>query len=246
MNTTNPESPPSLLSPFRGFSHGWSRYAEFRGRSSRVEFWSFHIVNLFIEWVLVWMSLMTQGVFDSLLMLTPIVVHQLVKFIPSISIWVRRLHDVGSSGWWVFWALFPWALGIIIIFATIADAVFGQFGFSEKIEALSLAIVPIVALAFVLFVGVANSLPITICFWVIGLVLILIGAIFGETIPDNIDSLLGEADLLGLIILALAMASATLMVNFTSVAMCFVDGDPGPNEYGPNPKLNPDNPSSSI
>jgi len=25
--------------------------------------------------------------------------------------------------------------------------------------------------------------------------------------------------------------------------MCFVDGDPGPNEYGPNPKLNPDNPS---
>lgn len=236
MNAMNPESPPGLLGPFRGFSHGWSRYAEFRGRSSRMEFWSFYIVNLFIESLLYAIFLMTQGMTDSLMMLIPLVIHQLVVFIPSISVWVRRLHDIGTSGWWVFWAIISWVIGIIVLLAKFSDTVsggFGQFEFSEQTQSiLSVAIVPIVALAIVFTMSVVNSIPFTVCLLVTTLFFVLVDGIFGKisgAISDYIGLLLEEADL-SLVIVVLAVISAAVMVNFTSVAMCFVDGDPGTNE----------------
>ena len=173
MNTTNPESPPSLLSPFRGFSHGWSRYAEFRGRSSRVEYWSFTIINLFISFLF----------FEASFIL--MVIHQMVALIPSISVWVRRLHDINCSGWWVFWA-----------FASPA------------------------AILLVIYVEKSGAIP--------------------TTLPDGIE-FIGD----GSIPLALAVMFVIVM-NLIATLMCFIDGDPGTNEYGPNPKLSPDNPSQSV
>lgn len=89
MNTVTPTSPPPPLDPFQGFTLGWIRFAEFQGRSSRMEYWSFSIINFFI------------GLLLSFLFVIPGVIFQVVVFVPSISVWVRRLHDIGRSGWWV-------------------------------------------------------------------------------------------------------------------------------------------------
>ncbi|MCX8509112.1 MAG: DUF805 domain-containing protein, partial [Rhodobacteraceae bacterium] len=40
---------------------------------------------------------------------------ELLTFLPSIAVWVRRLHDVGRSGLWWLLALIP-LIGWIILF----------------------------------------------------------------------------------------------------------------------------------
>ncbi len=38
----------------------------------------------------------------------------LITFLPSIAVFVRRMHDVNRSGWWYFFALVP-VIGIVML-----------------------------------------------------------------------------------------------------------------------------------
>lgn len=62
------------------------RYFQFSGRASRLEYWNFVIIN-------VWVILTTWG-FGIFVIL-----------IPTLAVSVRRLHDIGKSGLWI---LVPW------------------------------------------------------------------------------------------------------------------------------------------
>lgn len=68
----------------------FSKYADFEGRANRAEYW---------YWFL----------FTFLFSLIPIVniIAGLAFFIPSLAAAVRRLHDIGKSGWWYLIALIP-------------------------------------------------------------------------------------------------------------------------------------------
>lgn len=76
------------------------RYANFSGRASRREFFSFMILVWFIPGL-------------SLFLLFPpfLVVYFFACIIPYISVAVRRMHDVNKSGWWtlcpVAWFFLP-------------------------------------------------------------------------------------------------------------------------------------------
>ncbi|GAA0625740.1 DUF805 domain-containing protein [Kribbella sandramycini] len=81
------------------------RYAQFSGRARRKEFWFFQLFFFIGALVLsILDSLLglefyksaTYGSFGYLA-----VVFQLALLVPSIAVSVRRLHDVGRSGWWV-------------------------------------------------------------------------------------------------------------------------------------------------
>ncbi len=96
----------------RAYIEALLRYFDFSGRSSRSEFWLF---NLF--WFLEMAGLVivagaagttteAQKPYDLLLSLV-IFAH----VIPALAIQVRRLHDIGRSGWWVLISLVP--LGVI-------------------------------------------------------------------------------------------------------------------------------------
>lgn len=91
------------------------RYAEFSGRSRRLEYWMFALLNLIVIAVL--MALMFAGglptqalenpaagmpPFGALMIVAGILmlIWFIVIFIPSIAIVVRRLHDRDMSGWW--------------------------------------------------------------------------------------------------------------------------------------------------
>jgi uncharacterized membrane protein YhaH (DUF805 family) len=46
----------------------------------------------------------------------------LALFVPSLSVTVRRLHDIGKSGWWYFIAFLPLIGGIILFVFTLLDS----------------------------------------------------------------------------------------------------------------------------
>ena len=95
----------------------FKRYFEFQGRSRRLEFWMFSLLNVIVFTVLAAITLGTGATMDRMANADPenplaiyqilfsgvgllMVVWWLVALIPSISVSVRRLHDREMTGWW--------------------------------------------------------------------------------------------------------------------------------------------------
>lgn len=95
------------------------RYADFRGRSQRMEFWMFAlfaflagVVAAILDGLLGMGRLMhsSGGGFYSVVWETrgPIsVMVSLALLVPRFALTVRRLHDINRSGWWLLLILVP-------------------------------------------------------------------------------------------------------------------------------------------
>jgi uncharacterized membrane protein YhaH (DUF805 family) len=46
----------------------------------------------------------------------------LASFIPSIALGVRRLHDIGYSGWWLLIGFVPFVGGILLLVFALMDS----------------------------------------------------------------------------------------------------------------------------
>ena len=69
-------------------------YATFTGRARRSEYWYFALFNLIISFGF--------GFICGLIQVPELAyIYTLAIFIPSIAVGVRRLHDVGKSGWFI-------------------------------------------------------------------------------------------------------------------------------------------------
>jgi uncharacterized membrane protein YhaH (DUF805 family) len=80
-----------------------TKYVDFEGRASRSEFWWFFLFQIIVIVVLS-MLLSVLGSLASLALL-----------LPGIGVAVRRLHDIGKSGWWILISLIPligWLIAI--------------------------------------------------------------------------------------------------------------------------------------
>lgn len=69
----------------------------------------------------------------SLFMMASVVIG-LGLFLPSLAVTVRRLHDIGKSGWNILWAAIP-LIGIIIVLVWMcqdSDVVANKYGESPK------------------------------------------------------------------------------------------------------------------
>lgn len=76
------------------------KYATFRGRATRAEFWYF---VLFQSILLIFSSFLYTGNengYVGKMAMRLYLVAYVGLFIPLISVTVRRLHDIGRSGWW--------------------------------------------------------------------------------------------------------------------------------------------------
>lgn len=87
---------------------GLKNYANFTGRARRKEFWFFALTQFII--------LIIAQILDAILgseflfyMLTV-----LALFIPALAVSIRRLHDIGKSGWWYLIGLVP-LIGFILL-----------------------------------------------------------------------------------------------------------------------------------
>ena len=87
------------------------QYADFSGRARRKEYWMFTLFNALIAFVLG----LVLGVFEVItgteFISTAIsAIYSLFIFIPSLAVCIRRLHDVGKSGW--FYLIGSGTLGV--------------------------------------------------------------------------------------------------------------------------------------
>ena len=91
------------------FKLALSKYAQFTGRSRRSEYWYFTLVNILISMGFNILTAVTEvGLFGMLGSLVG-----LALVIPGLAVAVRRLHDVGRSGWWYLIALT--GIGIFVL-----------------------------------------------------------------------------------------------------------------------------------
>lgn len=112
------------------------KYAVFKGRARRKEYWMFTLFSTIIMILLV-VADRTLGTGDaaSFGILTGIYV--LAVLIPSLAVGVRRLHDTGRSGWWLLFGIVPLIGGIVILVFTVQDSETGgnQYGPNPKLAA---------------------------------------------------------------------------------------------------------------
>lgn len=96
------------------------KYAEFSGRARRQEFWMFALFNIIASIVL---SIIDQVAIAPAVG-APVVgsLYSLAVLIPSIALWVRRLHDTGRSGWWLLIAFVPCVGAIVLLVFAIMDS----------------------------------------------------------------------------------------------------------------------------
>jgi uncharacterized membrane protein YhaH (DUF805 family) len=78
------------------------KYARFSGRASRSEFWWFMLFELLVFLVA---SLIHDWVY---------LVAVLALLLPGTGVGVRRLHDVGRSGWWMLLYFVP-LIGFLVL-----------------------------------------------------------------------------------------------------------------------------------
>lgn len=71
------------------------KYSDFESKSSRKEYWMFVLFNIIFSSIATLVS-------PKLSML-----YSLFIFIPALAVTVRRLHDVGKSGWMIFITFIP-------------------------------------------------------------------------------------------------------------------------------------------
>ena len=106
-------------------------YADFSGRARRREYWGTMLFNVLIQIGLnIILSIVSTILFSSieingevtfsplffLLPDIPIYIYGLVWLLPGLAVAVRRLHDIGKSGWNLLWILLPIVGAIMLIY----------------------------------------------------------------------------------------------------------------------------------
>jgi uncharacterized membrane protein YhaH (DUF805 family) len=98
------------------------KYAEFNGRARRSEYWYFVLFNTIISFVL--------GIIGGMANTTILgTLYFLAILLPSIAVGVRRMHDVGKSGWYVLIPIYNFILA-----CTEGDAGDNEYGPDPKSE----------------------------------------------------------------------------------------------------------------
>jgi uncharacterized membrane protein YhaH (DUF805 family) len=107
------------------------RYADFSGRSRRMEFWMWQLWQVIVYVVVVVLamalgggammmmgrggdaaSMMAAGG-AAMIIFMLYILYSLAVFIPSIAVAVRRLHDTNRTGWWLLAPVAPYVVMIV-------------------------------------------------------------------------------------------------------------------------------------
>lgn len=92
------------------------KYATFKGRARRKEYWSFVLFNMVFGMVFGFLLGMTEVATGSkLVSQIGQVIWTLIFLLPSYAVSVRRLHDVGYSGWWCFMPLCTCLVCVLVL-----------------------------------------------------------------------------------------------------------------------------------
>jgi len=101
------------------------KYAVFSGRAQRAEYWYFFLFNIIIAIALSIVGSLLgdeDGILNGL--------YALAILIPGLAVTVRRLHDIGKSGWMLLIGLIPvigtiWLLVLMVTDSKPGDNKYG-------------------------------------------------------------------------------------------------------------------------
>ncbi|MFT4943992.1 MAG: uncharacterized membrane protein YhaH (DUF805 family) [Flavobacteriales bacterium] len=97
------------------------QYADFNGRARRKEYWMFVLFNTIFS-ILAMIFDNVFGIAIEGIGYGPIyLLYVLAMMIPSLAVAVRRLHDVGKSGWMILISLIPIIGGIWLLVLFVTD-----------------------------------------------------------------------------------------------------------------------------
>ena len=125
------------------YIESWKRWCDFKGRSSRKEFWISHLFDIIIIFILVIFGVIFGVIFLTIITVifeggrdgsvwklfqVPVVWLMLLGFymsllvcnyvfarlLPFIALSIRRLHDTNRSGWWLLMILLPYRSNYIV------------------------------------------------------------------------------------------------------------------------------------
>ena len=99
----------------------WKKFADFNGRARRKEFWIFLLINMAVMYGLQFIAV-HLGIVGTIIL----GVFGLAILVPSIAVSIRRMHDIGKSGWWVLVNLIPLIGSIWFIILGAKDSVPGS------------------------------------------------------------------------------------------------------------------------
>lgn len=85
------------------------KYAVFEGRATRKEYWMFFLFNILIAIALGLIEGITgiNSESDESLLGS---IYQLIIFLPSLAVSIRRMHDVDKNGWYLFIPVYSFIL----------------------------------------------------------------------------------------------------------------------------------------
>jgi uncharacterized membrane protein YhaH (DUF805 family) len=109
------------------------KYVKFDGRARRKEYWMFVLFNVIFSFVasiidsvagLTYTSSGNSYGYASVGIISSL--YSLAVLLPSIGVGIRRLHDIGKSGWWLLISLVPLAGPIWLLVLMVTDGVVGE------------------------------------------------------------------------------------------------------------------------
>ena len=107
------------------------KYAQFKARAGRSEFWMFYLVYFIIGAVFsILMNLVASISFLYYIILVLQVIIILGLLVPTLAVSVRRLHDIGKGGEWIFINLIPLigSIWFLILLIKEGEKVANRFG----------------------------------------------------------------------------------------------------------------------
>jgi uncharacterized membrane protein YhaH (DUF805 family) len=116
----------------RQYAAVFGKYAVFKGRARRREFWTFFFFNLVIGLAL---GALYRYAGAGQLFYAASGLFSLLILIPNIAVSVRRLHDTNRGGGWIFLGLIPLIGLIILIVWALQEGTRGRNRFGQNPKA---------------------------------------------------------------------------------------------------------------
>ena len=110
------------------------QYADFSGRARRQEYWMFALFNMIFTIVAMILDNVLGIAMEGVGYGPIYILYVLAVFIPGLAVAVRRLHDVGKSGWMFLIALIPLvgAIWLLVLLFTDSQKESNKWGQNPK------------------------------------------------------------------------------------------------------------------
>ena len=110
------------------------KYAVFSGRARRKEYWMFFLFNIIFAIAAIILDNVIGTAIGGVGYGLIYFLYLLAVILPGIAVAVRRLHDIGKSGGWLFIALIPLIGGIWLLVLMCTEGTPGENEYGSNLK----------------------------------------------------------------------------------------------------------------